>query len=294
MYILCLAFVSIVWALSASAETEAFEKGRNDWHRVLIWFDRSITAPFEAGADYWTANRNVSGYDTCEIAAGKNATQDPERTMVASGCTGAKALFGPIDAQRNSDPSHRAGFNAAAKGAPLERHFASYFRAIASEGEPEGFIFTADGAINPRDETESVRLLEKLPIAQLKTRFSRYKVDVMVGEDCAICANISKGEVSIFVDYDGNGITVTAISSNDKKSTDAIGNAVGTSLRDAIGARTADCDAGYRTTCRSPRLIGLYYVVEESDGCPLVVKEHQPTEIPACAQVKGFQILEAH
>jgi hypothetical protein len=158
-----------------------------------------------------------------------------------------------------------------------------------SRTESEGFIFTSDRAINPRNENESVRLLEKLPAAELKRRFSRYKINVTAGEDCLICAVISRGEVSITVNYDENGITITSIASNDKQSTDALGNAVGTPLRKAIGAR-ADCDAGDSTTCASPRLTGLRYIVEESDKCPLVVKEKQPTDIPACAKIDGFRI----
>jgi hypothetical protein len=164
---------------------------------------------------------------------------------------------------------------------------------IACASDSAGFIFTADRAINPWNEKESVGLLERLPVAQLKERFSRYKVDVTAGEDCLMCATISRGEVSISVDYDENGIVVVGISSNDNKSTDALGNAVGSSLRNAIGARTADCDAGYWTTCASPRLSGLHYIVEESEKCPLVVKEKQPTDIPACERIGGFHIVKA-
>jgi hypothetical protein len=160
-------------------------------------------------------------------------------------------------------------------------------------GHAGGFIFTADRATNPSNENETVRLLERLPTAQLKKRFSRYKVDVTAGEDCVICATVSRGKVSINVDYDETGIVIVGITSNDKTSTDALGNAVGSSLRNAIGA-TANCDAGDWTTCASPRLIGLHYVVEENEGCSLVVKENQTTEIPACARIGGFQIVKPH
>jgi hypothetical protein len=156
--------------------------------------------------------------------------------------------------------------------------------------EPAGFIFTADKVTNPRDERESIRLRERLPLIQLKKRFSRYEVVSTAGEDCFICANISRGKISISVNYSEDGITITEITSNDKMSADALGNAVGAPLRDAIGARTADCDAGDRTTCASPRLIGLHYIVE-GDNCSLLVKDNQRTDIPACAKVGGFQIF---
>ena len=156
-----------------------------------------------------------------------------------------------------------------------------------------GFIFTADKAINPLNEGKSVRILEKLPVAELKSRFARYNVNVVVGEDCSICATISRGEVSISVDYDENGIVILGISSNDKVSTDILGNRVRSSLRNAIGDTTANCDVGMWMTCASPRLTGLHYIVDENKGCSLVVKEKQPTKIPACASIGGFQIFKA-
>ena len=112
---------------------------------------------------------------------------------------------------------------------------------IACASTSEGFIFTEDKAFNPSNKDEAIRVLERLPVPQLKKRFSRYKVNMTAGEDCNICANISRGEVSISVDYDENGVAVIGISSNDNKSTDARGNTVGSSLRDAIGL-TADCE----------------------------------------------------
>jgi hypothetical protein len=152
-----------------------------------------------------------------------------------------------------------------------------------------GFIFTADRATNLSNENETVRLLERLPAAELKKRFSRYKVDVTAGEDCVICATVSKEDVSIMIDYDKTGIVIVGISSNDNKATDALGNGVGSSLRSAIGA-SANCEAGMQMTCASPRLIGLHYVVEDLEKCPIVVKEKQATEIPLCARIGGFQI----
>ncbi len=86
------------------------------------------------------------------------------------------------------------------------------------------------------------------------------------------------------MDYDEKGIVIIGITSNDKKAIDALGSGVGSSLRDA----TAHCDAGDFTTCASPRLTGLHYIVQESEKCPLLAKENQATEIPACARIEGF------
>jgi hypothetical protein len=85
---------------------------------------------------------------------------------------------------------------------------------IGYASDQAGFIFTADEAVNPWNEKESIRILERLPVAELKKRFARYKVDVTAGEDCAICATISRGKVSLSVYYDENGIVVINISSN--------------------------------------------------------------------------------
>ena len=164
--------------------------------------------------------------------------------------------------------------------------------AITCASDLVGFIFTGDKAINPSNEKEFVRLLERLPVAQLKKRFSRYEVTVTAGEDCLICATISRGEELISVDYDENGIVVVGISSYGNNSTDALGNAVGSSLRSAIGP-TANCDAGYETTCASPRLSGLHYIVKETQKCSLFVKLNQSTNIPVCARIGGFRIFDA-
>jgi hypothetical protein len=158
-----------------------------------------------------------------------------------------------------------------------------------AKARSEGFIFTGDSATNSQNEKQSVRLLERLPVAQLKKRFPRYKIVATAGEDCIICAIISRGEAFIQVNYEKNGIVVSAISSRDNQSADALGNAVGTSLRNATGA-TADCNPGESTTCASPILNGLHYFVEASENCPFVIKENQATDIPACAIIGGFRI----
>jgi hypothetical protein len=163
----------------------------------------------------------------------------------------------------------------------------------SSASASTGFIFAANRATNPWNRKESIRLFEKLPVGQLKKRFARYKVHMTAGEDCNICGTISRGTVSIDVDYDVKGIAVVGISSNDNKSTDALGNTVGTALAHAIGSHSAYCDAGDVTTCASPRLDGLYYIVEDNEKCPLDVKENQPTDVPDCARIGGFRIGKA-
>ena len=84
------------------------------------------------------------------------------------------------------------------------------------------FIFNGERVVNVRNSHESVRILEKLPIAQLKRRFARYRVVATPGEDCNICAIVSGRGASLEIDYDADGIVVVSISSRDKTSTDAL------------------------------------------------------------------------
>ena len=155
------------------------------------------------------------------------------------------------------------------------------------------FIFNGERVVNVRNSHESVRILEKLPIAQLKRRFARYRVVATAGEDCNICAIVSGRGASLEIDYDADGIVVVGISSRDKTSTDALGNLVRSSLRDAIGAETAQCDAGDETRCKSPRLGGLSYIVEDDERCRLSIPGGAgKTVIPRCARIRGFAIFK--
>jgi hypothetical protein len=54
------------------------------------------------------------------------------------------------------------------------------------------FIVTGDKIINSRVHQEFVRLSERIPISQLKRRFARYKITSTAGEDCLICATVSR------------------------------------------------------------------------------------------------------
>jgi hypothetical protein len=165
----------------------------------------------------------------------------------------------------------------------------SAFDSFAADSDT--FIFNGEKAVNIRNPKEFVRIGEKLPIVQLRRRFGRYKVVSTAGEDCEICATVSIRGASLHVDYDASGIVVVAIRSQDKTSNDALGNRFGSSLRTAIGAGTAQCDAGDWTSCESPRISGLSYLVEEGPGCQLSVPRGAgETIIPTCARIGGFAI----
>jgi hypothetical protein len=158
--------------------------------------------------------------------------------------------------------------------------------------EVERFIFTGQKTYNSRDNAEFVTIGEKLLVSELKKRFKRYRIVMTAGEDCAICATISGKGGSIEVHFDEDGKSVTGIFSFDKKSSDALGNSIGSSLRNAIGS-TAQCDAGDWTSCRSKRLYGLSYIVQDSKKCSVLIAENaQETTIPACARIEGFELFK--
>lgn len=159
-----------------------------------------------------------------------------------------------------------------------------------AENGGSGFIFTESKAVNSANPKEFVRIGERLPITQLKKRFSRYKVESTAGEDCLICATVTSSHGSLEVNYDENGIMVIGIFSYDKSSADALGNSVGLSLLQAIGNNEAECDEGMWTACASPKLNGLWYIVDENESCKLSVASEGATTIPPCARIEGFEI----
>ena len=163
---------------------------------------------------------------------------------------------------------------------------------ISSASAQQEFIVTGDRIINSRVSGEYVRLSERLPISQLKRRFARYKITSAAGEDCAICATVSRNAFHFEVYYDVHGIVVTGIYCRDNACVDALGNRVGESLRQALG-NLADCDNGDELTCEFRRLSGIWYIVRENNKCTLRVTESgKKTSIPACARIGGFQILK--
>jgi hypothetical protein len=154
----------------------------------------------------------------------------------------------------------------------------------------QGFIFYAQEVRHATSPKLSVRLGETISPQTLKTRFSEYDVRYTKGEGCLTCAVISGADGRFQIDFAQDGRTIINISSSDDRSRDAQGNSIGSSLLKALGSNSAHCDAGMDTTCASLALSGLSYIVADDDRCPIEPKEKQPTNIPACARITGFQI----
>jgi hypothetical protein len=157
--------------------------------------------------------------------------------------------------------------------------------------KPMGIVFSSQGIHHAANPNRSVRLGEKVSSQSLKTRFSGYEVRYLKGEDCLTCAVISGADGQFEIRFAEDGRTIVDIRSHDDRSRDTNGNAYGASLATAIGSTSARCDAGMDTTCASPNLKGLSYIVAGDDQCPITVKEKQPTDIPACVRIAGFQVL---
>lgn len=155
-----------------------------------------------------------------------------------------------------------------------------------------GFIFSSQDVRHATTPGRSVRLGEKITRQALTKRFAGYEVRYTKGEDCLTCAVISGTDGQFVVSFAEDGRMVVDIRSHDDRSRDTHGNTHGASLATAIGSTSAQCDAGMDTTCASPSLKGLSYIVANDDRCPITVKEKQPTDVPACARIAGFQILE--
>jgi hypothetical protein len=149
------------------------------------------------------------------------------------------------------------------------------------------FILTGDRITNANNSRETIRLGERLPVIALKKRFAKYKVRSTFHEDCNVCAYISRGKVGFSVDYGETGIIIAGITC-DTGCADALGNTIGTSLRQAVGSQ-ANCDAGDVITCKS-RIFGLSYIVYGNQRCRLMVEEQKETSIPSCARIEGFKI----
>jgi len=172
-----------------------------------------------------------------------------------------------------------AGFSAS-----IVMIFLSSTSAIASET----LVVTGEGITSSETLDQYVRVGERLPVSELKKRFEGYSVQSTAGEDCLFCAGVFTNDVAFEVNYDETGVVVTSVVCSHGCS-DALGNDVGSNLQNAIG-EVGTCDAGYYTTCASPRVNGLVYILsEDNSNCQLNITG-QSTSIPACATIGAFLV----
>ncbi|QUS38029.1 hypothetical protein RPMA_03515 [Tardiphaga alba] len=155
---------------------------------------------------------------------------------------------------------------------------------------PGGFVVGADAIAHSAKPGLFVRLGERISRQALKRRFIGYDVRYTKEEGCLICAVITGPDGQFDIDFDKDGRTVARLRTSDDRIRDAQGNRRGSPLRDALGTDTAICDAGETTTCVATAAASLHYMVAEDERCAISVTEKQPTKIPACARIDGFQL----
>jgi len=158
-----------------------------------------------------------------------------------------------------------------------------------------GFVFDSQSIHHAADSNLSVRLGERIAPGELRQRFSGYKVEYPTSnvEDCAACAVISGSDGQFQIDFGNDGRTVIGISSADKRSRDAEGNAMGDGLLNVVGAAAAHCSVGsYNSAiCLSRKLTDLWYYTDNEEGrCEIEVKDDKPTEVPTCARISAFEV----
>lgn len=152
------------------------------------------------------------------------------------------------------------------------------------------FVIEASSIRHSIKPTLFVRLGEKISRQTLKRRFAGYNIQYAKGEGCLICAVVSGPDGLFDVEFDKDGRTVIRLRTFDDRVRDAQGNRPGSPLKGALGTDTAVCDVGETTTCVSAASPSLHYIVAEDDRCPISVQDKQPTHIPACARIDGFQL----
>lgn len=171
--------------------------------------------------------------------------------------------------------------------------FASIFVLVSlsySGAATADFVFSGRFATNTSNPGHKVMVGERISVAQLKARFKGYKVVSTAGEDCSFCATITGPAGSIEVHFDETGTQVTTILSNDNRATDGMGHRVGGSLGEAVG-QSATCDSGMFVSCKSDRISGLWYIVQDDERCNLEIPNSQGvTKILLCSKIQGFLI----
>jgi hypothetical protein len=153
----------------------------------------------------------------------------------------------------------------------------------------EMLVVTGTGIVNSANPSQYVNFGERLPIAALKKRFTGFTVQSTAGEDCLYCAFVSRSETGFEVNYDDTGIIVDSIVCGQGCS-DALGNEMDGKLQDAIG-EIGNCEAGYYTTCSSPRVDRLVYIVNDDPNISSFEVTGSETKIPKCAQIGGFMVM---
>jgi hypothetical protein len=132
----------------------------------------------------------------------------------------------------------------------------------AATVKDDAFIFSGNSVVSALDHRQTLRLGERLTLAQLKQRLHSYKV--IKSTDCeGNCIKVVGNNGEYLEINDDPGKPISGISGG-VGSRDVLGHVVGMSLSKAIGSDTASCDLGMDTNCASKSIKGLFYAIDDA------------------------------
>jgi hypothetical protein len=137
---------------------------------------------------------------------------------------------------------------------------------ITAQAKDDTFIFSSNSVVSALDARQSLRLGERLSLAQIKRRLPSYTVEK--SHECeGDCIHVSgKNGVYLELDYNLPGKPISRISGF-LGSRDILGHIIGMSLIKAIGSTTCDFVIGMNASCASRSINNLSYDVND-DRCP--------------------------
>lgn len=166
------------------------------------------------------------------------------------------------------------------------------FSQSSSSNKQDHFVFTGNGVVHSSNGRLRLAVGDLITIAQIRERFLGYSINATAAEDCEICATITGDHGSIEVFFDGDGRVIKGISSNDKTSTDALGNRIGDYLLNVTG-QDQFCEFGLMTECEHHYIPGLRVLPKDEVSCEIKVPKGYTSgrvklKIPSCSRIDGF------
>jgi hypothetical protein len=167
----------------------------------------------------------------------------------------------------------------------------------AAQVKDDAFIFGSNSIVSALDAKQSIRLGERLTLAQIKKRLPSYTVKKSNACEGS-CVHVSgRNGIYLELDYNTPGEPISYISGFLVGARDTLGHVGGMSLIKAIGSNRATCDLGMTTTCASRSIKNLSYEVNEdrcSEDDKLVWEKDPPFQhrLAECMTVDGMFIHE--
>jgi hypothetical protein len=189
------------------------------------------------------------------MATQKHTTQDPSRQLVRSIGFDRKPVYGPGLYELVA---------AFLMWAIVVLALVVLFGCSPARAD-DSFIFNSNSVVSALDTRQSLRLGERLSLAQIKRRLPSYTVEKSNACE-GDCIHVSgRNGVYLELDYNNPGKPIFGINGY-LGTRDVLGRIVGMSLIKAIGSDRATCDLGMTTTCASRSIKNLSYEIND-DRC---------------------------